>query len=324
MAVSATFEFADAGGNAAVAAIAKNFWNTYTVLSFDYILERAVDKTGRPSSKAKINTINVTLRGIKQKMTPFHDWIKDPDKKMSGDIKIYDSTDILSSMTQGVTGTDQILDVDEIVNVPIDMMADNLDMSLDDASNYYSDDVYSEMSHKDLVDCATSKGVTIKPTDTDENIRSKIRTKDEVDKMTIEQINKYCADNNISKGSLSIDELKKAVYDDKVKKKERNDNAMGHLKSTADKYKEKTTNVAKSVAKNVTKKLLESARCITFENAYCVSLREHFENNPKSQGELDKTYPWIIEIGIRPETVKVSGEELLGASVGGTADFRFF
>ncbi len=327
MAISATFQFADSGGGVG-AALAKNFWNTYTVLDFDYTLEREYDKTGRPSSRASITAIKVTIRGIKQATTPFHDWIKNPDQKMSGDIKIFDSTGIVSSMMQGVAGTDQIVDWGELTDTPIDMMGDSMGIAMDDATEYNSDDIYGEMSHADLVKCASSKGVTITDTDTDDNIRNKIRVMDEVSGMNNTQLKSYCTKNSISTSDFkSDDDYKRAVYYHKLKEKEKDkkaDNAMGHLHDLSDTYKKATSNVAKSAVSNAVTKATECARCISFTNAYCVSLREHFENHPKSEGELDKSYPWIIEIGIRPEKVDFIGEQVFGGSAFNPSSFKFF
>lgn len=327
MAISATLQFADANASSPGALFLKNFWNVYTVIGFDYTLERAYDKTGRPSSKASITTIKITLRGIKQAPTPFHEWIKNPDMKMSGDIKIFDSTEILSSMTQGVTGTDKVLDVTELTDVPIDMMGDSLNIAMDDATTYNSSDVYGEMSHADLLECASSKGVTVTSTDTDDNIRNKIRVMDEVEGKSRSDLESYCTTNNISKTNLKTDDdYKRAVYHHMLQEKEKDkkaDNAMGHLHDTADSLKKATTNTLKSAVSNASKRLFETARRIAFENAYCVSLREHFENNPDSKGELDKSYPWIIELGIRPQKVKFIGEEVVG-SVLDPSEFEFF
>ena len=246
MAISATFQFGDASQGVG-AALVKNFWDTYTVLSFDYTLERSYDKTGRPSSKATITTINVTLRGIKQAKTPFHDWINNPDEKKCGDIKIYDSTGMISSTVQGVAGTDKIVDVGALVDTPVEMMGDSMDIAMDDATQYNSDDIYGEMSHDDLVSCAAKKGVTISSTDTDDNIRNKIRVSDKVEGMSEEELKQYCSDNSIKTDDFkSVDDYKRAVYHYKLQEKEKSkkaDNAMGHLHDMGDTYKKTTSNV---------------------------------------------------------------------------------
>lgn len=336
MAISATLQLGEDFS------FTKNFWDTYTVIGLDYTLERSVDKTGRPSSKASITSIKVTLRGIKQGKTPFHDWISKPDQKMSGDIKIYDSTGILSSMTQGVSGTDNMSFTEDILDVPIDMAHDSMDIGMDNASKYRDEKevgLYDELSHKDLLAYARDKGVKLSSDDTDDDIRAKLERKDkegqvekEVNKMTEAELKEYCTQNGITaKDTWKIDDYKNAVkkdkmdkYDDDKKRKKHEDSAKEIGFSKLDSLKKKTSGIEKSALSNVEKVTSESARCISFKNAYCVSLREHFENNPKSEGELDKSYPWIIEIGIRPESVEVSGEEILGKAPGGRTKFEFF
>lgn len=85
--------------------------------------------------------------------------------------------------------------------------------------------------------------------------------------------------------------------------------------------KKQTTSTVKGVANELAKRALECARSISFTKAYCVGLKEHFTNRPDSQGKLDSTYPWTIEISIRPTTVTVTGEKLGPKAVGGEVQF---
>ena len=117
------------------------------------------------------------------------------------------------------------------------------------------------------------------------------------------------------------DKVKKAVGDD-VEQQIKNEEVLAPAYQTADKLKKQTASTAKGIAKEFVKRTMECARSITFENAYCVSLKEHFTNRPDSQGKLDASYPWILEIGIKPTTVKVTGEQLGPKAIGGEIEFK--
>ena len=367
----------------------------YTVLDLDYTIERPCDLTRRPSKEAVISFIKVTIRGAKEKDTPFHDWINNADRLMDGEINIYDSTEYLSSNIQDATGSEPVLDVSEAFDLPDDMMGGAMGAAMDNASNYDSNsdsnddtDIYSEMTHDELIYVASRCGVKITADDTDESIREKLRIQkpayDEVNtmtddniiaylkekgvtpannktsEMTIPQLKEYIADNglpgpDVTQFGKDLAEYQRYVKADmdrkdnvlkareekiKDKKKEKEDKAkkdaekekkkaiknqgLAPAYKEADKLKAKTVTAAESVTKELTRRLGECARNITFENAYCVSLREHFNSTPDSQGKLDKNYPWILEIGIKPKKVTVSGLQLFTGTPGSKTVFDVF
>lgn len=397
MAISATLQLYDGG------MIAANLINIYTVLNIDYTIERSCDKTGRPSGRASISVIKVTIRAAKQKSAPFHDWINGIDTLKSGAIKIYDSAGILSSTIQDATGTDTLLDISDVTDLPNDMMGGAMGEALDQASNYGShDDIYDEMSHDDLVEKATDEGITVKSGDTDDAIREKIRIKKETDKRyadmmedydglkTVDEIKEFkkkyseftwssaCDTSKKTKDQL-LEEIKdnkwqmppiegltedkalkklreyvafqtdlegvKDVVSDKDKEgKEKEEKPRDTIEKSiqeqhstqelknksfnpayqeADKRKAQTVSTSKQVVKELTRRVGECARTIEFQNAYCISLKEHFDNDPESKGKLDSDYPWTIELGIKPQTVTVKGEQV-GALVGAGTEFKLF
>ena len=381
MAISATLEIAEAGKSSVLKKALKDI---YTVLDLDYTFERACDLTGRPSKEALLSFIKVTIRGPKEKDTPFHKWIHDPDFLMDGEINIYDSTEFIASNIQDATGSEPVLDVNDDILFANDMMGEAMGAAMDNASDYGVDkdpDIYSEMTHDELVYVASRCGVEITAKDTDESIREKLRIQkpayDEVNKMTDDQIIAYLnkkevtpANNNTSE--MTLPQLKKYIANNglpgpdvtqidkdlaeyqryvkadmdrkdnilkareekaKDQKKENkkeakkdtvHDKGVTPLYKEADNLKAKTVSASKSVAKEVTRRLGECARNITFKNAYCVSLREHFNSTPDSHGKLDKDYPWILEIGIKPQNVTVSGFQLLTGTPGTKTEFELF
>ena len=114
----------------------------------------------------------------------------------------------------------------------------------------------------------------------------------------------------------------KALVDNRTSDKSNNP-ANKSLYKTADKMKSATSKTLSSAANSVVK-LLELARSITFKNAYCVSLREHFVAKPKQDGSVDATYPWILQLGIRPGTVLINGANIGGSTVVGDLEMKFF
>jgi len=289
MSISATLEIKESGSGT-IGTVAQKLLNVYTVLDLSYTIERQCDKTGRPSGKASIDVIKVTIRAAKEKKTPFHDWISGDDKKMDGEIKIFDSTGYISSTLQDTTATDPLIDIQDTVDIPNDMMGGAVTSRMDEISDYgghgaHVPDIYDEASHKELLEYAENKGIVVGPNDSDDFIRQRIR----------ETENHY---------------VRESSYEQ----------AYQH----ADKLKEKTVSATKGAVDAAVKRFTEAARCISFENAYCISLKEHFVNRPDSLGKLDTSYPWILEIGIKPQKVKVSGPEFFGKSAYNGTEFTCY
>lgn len=326
MAISATLEIREPGGDL----LTQKLLDVYTVLDLDYTIERSLDKTGRPSGGASISFIKVTIRATKEKKAPFHDWIKGDDKLMDGEIKIFDSTGILSSTFQDTIGIDPLIDVGETVDIPSDMLGGAMGAGMDNASKYGSDniDMFDEMSHADLVKYATNNDVSINSSDSDEVIRGKIRKKKkidtEVEAMTTDELAKYIDNNKLTKPSSTSD-YKKVVKKHKMEKssyseKEEEKDKLGEVENrsfdpaykAADRLKDKTVSTTKGLVGSAVKAAVECARCIYFQNAYCISLKESFVNNPGHDGKLDSSYPWTLEIGIKPQKITVTGELFFG------------
>lgn len=158
--------------------------------------------------------------------------------------------------------------------------------------------------------------------------------KDETEKMKEAELDKYLKDNGINLTEKETLENKRekvrthmelAYYKEKTKNCEKGKLAReaqeeAHVKQMftqpaykeGDKWKAKTVSSVKGAGKAAAKRLLECARCIAFEEAFCISLKEVFTNDPDSTGKLNKYYPWIIEIGILPKKVTVTGEQIFG------------
>lgn len=388
MAISATLQIGESGGGI-TAFLAKNLKDIYTVLNLDYTIERTCDKTGRPSGAASISFIKVTIRAAKQMGAPFHAWINGEDTLMDGVIKIYDSTGIISSTMQDVTGTDPLVDVgNTMFGLPEDMMEGAMNQAMDQASNYDTreHDLYDELEHKDLLEQADDYKIKVMANDSDDVIKDKLRkTKKELDtldtndealrafikehpevgwptkeketaEMNLDALKKYATDNKLNdapkkkdnetdeeylkryrayvKDDMEFKAAKQMVKDrpDKVKKavvadveqQIKNEEVLAPAYQTADKLKKQTASTAKGIAKEFVKRTMECARSITFENAYCVSLKEHFTNKPDAQGKLDATYPWTLEIGFKPKKVTITGEQLGPAAIGGSVDFLLY
>ena len=135
------------------------------------------------------------------------------------------------------------------------------------------------------------------------------------DEMSHEDLVEYAQDHGIKYDS--------GDSDDDLRKKIRGKTDTSEP-SKVDQMKSSATSGAKSVASEVAKRALECARSLSFENAYLISLRELFENNPDSNGELDSDYPWKLELGIKPKTVKVSGEQIGTKALGGETKFDLY
>ena len=116
------------------------------------------------------------------------------------------------------------------------------------------------------------------------------------------------------------DSKKKYTYSEQVDLIGRED-----LNKSLGKAKKKASKTISSVGSAAIRSL-ESARSITFDNAYCVSLREHFKADPNHQGPVDSSYPWILEIGIKPGKVIINGANIGGAvkPVSEELTFNFF
>ena len=171
---------------------------------------------------------------------------------------------------------------------------------------------------------------------TDHDIEKK-DFKDETGKMKEAELDKYIKDNKITvaenetledKREKVREHMELAYYKEKTKNCEKGKLAReaqedAHVKQMftqpaykeGDRWKAKTVSSLKGAGKAIVKRNLECARCITFEEAFCISLREVFTNDPDSTGKLNKYYPWIIEIGILPKKVTVSGEQVGGKTM---------
>lgn len=320
MAISATFELRETSGSTASILYGMAF-KSYTVVDLDYTLKRSFDKTGRPSSGASIDLLKVTIRGVKEITAKFHEWINDPDKLMDGAIKIYDSTGYATSMSQDFTGgdtADYLGEGDQLLKHEIE---DNTNAAMDKQSKYRedesTDDIFNEMDRDTLLNYIASKNLDIEVSkqDSDDTIRKKIRYANKVSKMTPSELKTEVKNKGITDISddATKDELVRALM---KKNNGETENSMEDSAAykTVDNLKKATSKTVSSAASRVTKSLLESARSITFKNAYCVSLREHFHGDPNNKGTLDSSYPWLIEICIRPGKLEVNGWNVAGGS----------
>lgn len=155
---------------------------------------------------------------------------------------------------------------------------------------------------------------------------------DETKNMTLEQLKQYAKENGLNvKENATEDDYKTAVKEDMEKKyyrvevkkfekaklaKEKKqasnlaDQSYAPAYQKADALKKRTVTSLKGAGQAAVKRNFECARCITFTNAYCISLRELFSADSKDQNELNSSYPWTLEIGIKPKEVTVTGEQL--------------
>ena len=331
MAISASFELRETPGSTA-SAIYGAFLKSYTVIDFDYTLKRSLDKTGRPSSIATIDFIKLTIRGTKEITSKFHEWINTPDKLMDGVIQIYDSTGYFAAWAQDAIGGETIDEMGVVGGLVTDEVEDNMNAVMDNASHYRdgenSDDIFDEMDRAELLSYIDSNQLDIKTdsSTSDDSIRERIRYYKKISKMSLEQLKAEAASKGITlpDNPTIQDCLNKLIeYNNKQTAKDKSNPAKEAAYKTADKAKQATAKTASSAANAVVKSVLESARSITIKNAYCVSLREHFHNDPNSQGTLDTTYPWILEIGIKPGSIEINGANIGGVS-GYSVIFEFF
>lgn len=334
MAISATFELRDP--NSSATRLKGMVLDSYTVIDLDYTLKRIVDKTNRPVSAVIIDCFYLTIRGTKELKTPFHEWLWTADKQMDGIIKIYDSAGFISSTAQDFTGGSAPVDLSLINDMVTDEIEDNLNDVMDNASKYRdSNDIFDEMDRTELLNYIASKGLKIdtEKSNSDDDIREKIRYYNQICNMDMDRLSKEVELEDVTMPDKKKDgegndipytreDYIKALVDNRTSDKSNNP-ANKSLYKTADKMKSATSKTLSSAANSVVK-LLESARSITFKNAYCVSLREHFVAKPKQDGSVDATYPWILQLGIRPGTVLINGANIGGSTVVGDLEMKFF
>lgn len=319
MAISATFELRETPGSVG-SIIYGMALKSYTVVDLDYTLKRSFDKTGRPSSSASIDLLKVTIRGVKEVTAKFHEWIQSPDKLMDGTIKIYDSTSYATALSQDFTGDETADWLSEAEQLGEREIEDNLNYKMDDKSTKYrdtTDDIFNEMDRDTMLNYIASKNLDVKVEkgDSDDTIREKIRYAIKINNMTLDELAKEAESKKID-GLPKIP--KKEDYQRALLKKnyetDKRNIAASDAYVTVDNLKKATSKTVSSAASRVTKSVLESARSITFKNAYCVSLREHFHADPNNKGTLDSSYPWLIEICIRPGKLEVNGWNVAGGS----------
>ena len=342
MAISATLELRD--NNAGdLSKVKGSLLDSYTVIDLDYTLKRSFDKTNRACSGVSMDFLKVTIRGTKELKTPFHEWINSPDMLKGGIIKIFDSAAFISSTFQDTTGGEAPADFDVAQELASDELEDSMNYAMDDASYYGTNnsDIYDEMSREDMISYIASKDLPIKveKNDTDVIIKKKIRAYNKycksLEDMTLADLKKE-ADKIKPAPAIpekATDEEKKKIYKEALKKNytapeysyaEQLDEIGRKDKNKAwDKLKKSTSKTISSVGSAAIRSL-ESARSITFDNAYCVSLREHFKADPNHQGPVDSSYPWILEIGIKPGKVKINGANIGGSTRMGDLEFEFF
>ena len=336
MAISAVLEISEPGS--VLQSVQGALLNSYTVIDLDYTLKRGMDITARPSTVVYIDMIKISIRAPKEFTTPFHNWIMESDKVMDGVIKIYDSSGVLSSSVQGVTGGNVPVDFDIVNDMATDTVGDLMDYGMDEASDYggKEGDIFDEMSKEDLMKYIDSKNmdITVDKGDTAETLRKKIRYYKKIDAMSLSDMKSQAQAKGLSV-TISDDmteEQKMAAYkkalrnwnnkDTSNKTKTKNMAKQGYEKA-ADKAKQATTQTATSTIGSVAR-ALESARSISFKHAYCVSLREHFCNRPDGGEKLDASYPWIIELGIKPASIEVQGANVMSLAGPAAAKFEFF
>lgn len=341
MAISATLELRD--GNDSLSKLKGSLMDAYTVIDLDYTLKRSFDKTHRPCSVVTLDLIKITIRGTKELHAPFHEWIQKDDKVKSGIIKIYDSAGFISSTVQDVTGGEAPLNWDVVNDLVTDEVEDATNYGMDQASHYddTKGDIFDEMSKSDMISYIASKDLPVKvdKDDTPEIIRAKIRAYQEynksLEKMSLAKLEEKAGINDSKipnyKDLSDEDKLKlckqklKENYSDKKYDKADQLNSTGKQGAVkaVDTLKKSTSKTASGLA-NAAIRTMQSARSITFENAYCVSLREHFRVDPKNTGTVDASYPWILEIGIKPSKVTFNGDNFGGATLADEVDISFF
>ena len=316
---------------------------SYSVIDLDYTLTRSFDKTSRPTSNVSMDFIKVTIRGTKEVFAPFHKWISKPDNTMQGIIKIFDSTGLISSTFKDTTGGDAPVELDDVSSLAQDELEDSVNYAMDDASYYGTNnsDIYDEMSREDMISYIASKDLPIKveKNDTDVIIKKKIRAYNKycksLEDMTLDKL-KEEADKIKPAPAIpekATDEEKKKIYKEALKNnyktpeysyaEQLDEIGRKDKNKFLDKMKSSTSKTISSIG-GAAVRTFESARSITFEDAYCVSLREHFKADPNHQGPVDSSYPWILEIGIKPGKVLVNGYNAMGGAGVDDIQFDFF
>lgn len=336
MAISAVLELTDPGNM--LSAVQGALLNSYTVIDLDYTLKRGWDMTARPSTVAYIDMIKVTIRAPKEFTTPFHNWMTTPDKQMDGVIKIYDSSGALSSTMQGATGGNVPVDFDIANDMASDTVEDLMNFGMDGATDYAAKegDIYDEMSKEDLMKYIDSKNmaIAIQKDDTTESLRKKIRYYNKIERMSLEELENETKAHNLGDDvkitndmttQEKMDAYKRALrkWNDKDGMNKTENTARQGYHKAADRGKKATSQTGASIISAVARSM-ESARAITFKKAYCVSLREHFSNHPEGDDKMDSSYPWIIELGIKPASIEVLGANFMAMAAPDPAKFTFF
>lgn len=340
MAISATLELRDS--NDRLSKIKGSLMDSYTVIDLDYTLSRSFDKTNRPCSGVTLDLIKITIRGTKELHAPFHEWIQNEDTVKSGIIKIYDSAGFISSTVQDVTGGDAPVNWGVANDLAVDEVEGAINYGMDQASHYddTQGDIFDEMSKSDMISYIATKDLPVKvdKDDTPENVRAKIRAYQEynkqLDKCSLSELEdkakidpsdtKYAQLSEEDKVKLCRQKIKENYTSKDYDKAEQLNSTgkQGAIKA-ADTLKKSTSKAASGVA-NAAIRAMQSARSITFEDAYCVSLREHFRVDPKNTGTVDASYPWILEIGIKPSKVTVNGDNFGGKTWADEVVMTFF
>ena len=331
MAISATFEIKNPNSimHNAVSAV---LFDTYTLLSMDVKLKRKLDAQGNPSSKALIDTFTVVIRGTKELKTPFYAWVNGEDNmsQLSGTINIYDSTGLVSSTVRDASGGDAPVDFGVVNDLAKEEVGDYASYGMEKASKYREGDMYDEMNRDDLEKYIRTKGfdIYVDQKDTEDIIREKIRYYNKISKMSLKELqdevnsnselkDKFPAkDENGNDLTYTKDDYLKALkdYNNDRKSEQYDSTGMTPLYDMGDKMKKSTANTTSSIANALITRTLESARCITFEDAYCLSLKEHYKIDPKKPGSGEDPNTWQFELTIKPTTITVTGANVLSAS----------
>ena len=315
--------------------------DSYTVVDLDVSLKRDLLPNGQAATKASIKEFKITIRGTKELKTPFYAWVNGGNaavgggpaqwSRMSGTIHIYDSAGFISSTVQDVTGGDAPLDVGVVNDLATEEIEDLMNYGMDEASNYDSSqkgDIYDEMSKSDLIEYIADKKLDIKvgKDDNEETLRRKIRYYNKIEKMgegnlrqqTEEHLGKVEKDriDAITPEDKRIAEYKKVLREWNNDRDPVKSVASQPAYHTADKLKKATSKTVSGAVSGAMTRVLESARSIEFENALCLGLREHFQCSSKSTGQIDDSYPWLLELTILPEKIKVTGANILGKVAG--------
>lgn len=327
MAISGKLELQSPGNIAQVinAKVAAMLIDSYSIVDLDVSLKREINKqTGAPTSKALVAQFKITIKATKELKAPFYSWVNGDQNydKLNGTIHIYDSTGFFSSTIQDVTGNAP-LDYGVVNHLVSEELEDLTNYGMESASNYDSTkegDIYDEMNKKSLISYIDSKkmNITVDKDDTEEILREKIRKYKELEEKSLSDLQKDATESklNVDTSKCQTDDDKKKAYIEALVNNEQYNQAGSVGKQaairTADKLKASTAKTVGSIADATMTRVLESARSIYFENAECLSLKEHFKATAKEDLGVDSSYPWTIEITIRPEKITVTGGNVLG------------